>query len=159
VRRLLTSVVLTAVLAFTLVLEAASARPDVARSSQSAGEFAVTVKKLELAKKWGRLWSVLHPGQRAFIPRTLFVRCMSEQRVVSAKPRTITAVATLSVRASIPGVTSTRVPIKAVRVHLDYGRSAPSQTLTTKVVRVRGSWSWITTAGSRRGFVKINFCS
>jgi hypothetical protein len=159
VRRLLTSAVLTAALAFTLVLGAASARPDVARSSQSAGEFAVTVKKLELAKKWGRLWSVLHPGQRVFIPRSLFVRCMSEHRLVSPRPRAITAVATLSVRASIPGVTRTRVPIKAVRVHLDYGRSAPSQTLTTKVVRVRGSWSWITTAGSRRAFVKINFCS
>jgi hypothetical protein len=149
-----------AALAFMLVLgaEATSAKPYVARSSQSAGQFAVTVKKLELAKKWGRLWSVLHPGQRAFIPRSLFVRCISKHRLVSPKPRTITPVATLSVRASIPGVTKARVPIKAVRVHLDYGRSAPSQTLTTKVVRVRGSWSWITTAQTRRAFVKANFC-
>jgi hypothetical protein len=129
-----------------------------ARSSKSAGEFAVTVKKLELAKKWGRLWSLLHPGQRSFITRSVFVRCMSEHRLVSPKPRTIRAVATLSVRTSIPGVTRTRVPIKAVRVHLDYGRSAPSQTLTTKVVSVRGSWYWITPAASRKAFIRINFC-
>jgi hypothetical protein len=160
VRRLSASAAASAVLALTLMTgaEATSAKPYVARPSTSAGEFAVAVKKLDLAEKWGRLWSLLHPGQRAFIPRSLFVRCLSEHKLVSPKPRTIRAVATLSVRDSIPGVTRTRVPIKAVRVHLDYGGSAPSQTLTTKVVRVRGSWYWITTAGSRKAFIKINFC-
>jgi hypothetical protein len=83
---------------------------------------------------------------------------MSEHKILSAKPRTIRAVATLSVRAPIPGVTRIRVPVRAVRVRVDYGHSAPSQTLTTRVVRVRGNWYWITTAGSRKAFVKINFC-
>jgi hypothetical protein len=126
-------------------------------SRVSAGAFAVRVKQVEVAKQWGRLWSMLHPGQRAFIPRSLFVSCLSRQHIVSPKPKTIRAVATSTVLQRIPGVTTKRVGIKAVKLKILYAQ-APSQLLTTKVVSLHGSWYWITSAGSKKAFKKTYFC-
>jgi hypothetical protein len=137
---------------------AAAGVANTTTARRSAGAFAVRVKQIEVAKQWGRLWSLLHPGQRAFIPRSLFVRCLSRRRVVGPKPKSIRAVATSTVLERIPGVTKRRVPIKAVKLKIIYA-SAPSQLLTTKIASVHGSWYWITNAGSRKAFVRIYFCS
>ena len=125
--------------------------------SESAGHFAVRVKNAELHGAWGRLWELMHPGQRAFIPRTLFVRCM--RRVRNPRPRAIRVLSITPALASIPGVRGPRVTVSTVAVRVDYGSTAPSQRVLVRETRVGSAWYWINGASSKQAFIRINFCA
>jgi hypothetical protein len=111
----------------------------------------------ELRHEYAREWAMLHPGQRAFIPRTLFIRCFAKRK--TQRPHSIKAIRTYSVRLKIPGVTSRRVPAKVATLRIDYGPRVPSQTSSAKAVSLRGVWYWITPAASTSAFKRLYFCS
>jgi hypothetical protein len=125
--------------------------------SESAGHFAVRVKNAELHRNWQRMWELLHPRQRAFIPRALFVRCM--RRVRNPRPRTIRVLSVSRALASIPGVRGPKATVSTVAVRVDYGSTAPSQRVLLREVLVDSTWYWINNAASKRAFVRINFCT
>jgi hypothetical protein len=125
-------------------------------AGESVGHFTARVETAELQHKWGRVWELMHPRQRAFIPRALFVHCMSKVR--NARPRTIHVLSVRRGLASIPGVPGPRVSVSTVQLRIDYGKAAPSQQQAVRAARVGGTWYWINSASSTRAFRRINFC-
>ena len=152
-RTLLTCAALVAAFA---AFAATSAAEQAQAPKQSAGSFWVEVKRAELRDNWGRVWELLHPGQRRFIARQLFVNCMKRTR--NYQPRKITASSVSNGRVTVPGVSKRKVTGKIVTLKIDYGLRAPSQTLKGTAVAVAGRWYWVSMAASRTAFVRLNFC-
>jgi hypothetical protein len=126
-------------------------------ANETAAQFAVRLKQAELAGKWAVVWKTIHPRQRAYIPQALFVACKSKIRF--AQPTAIRAVSVSTTRAPVPGLRGTTAPVSVVKVRIDYGRTAPSQTAILRATRIRKQWYSIDAAKSRRDFQKSNFCS
>lgn len=125
--------------------------------TESAGHFMIGLKRAELRDDWGRVWELLHPGQRKFIERPLFVRCMRTTR--NFRPSSITVLAVANSPARVPGVSAGKVPASLVTLKVSYGLRAPSQTLKEAAVAFNGRWYWISKAASRKQFIRLNFCT
>jgi len=124
--------------------------------SESAGHFAWRVETVEGRLDWGRAWALLHPGQQAFVPKALFVRCLSTIR--ASRPRSIRVLTVRSVTITIPGLSRGRIAADTVRLRWVYGSATPSQYVSLTVVIVGNRWRWITSAASRTSFRRMYFC-
>ena len=125
-------------------------------SARTPGALAVAEKYAELTDHWGTSWDLLAPAQQKFIPRALFVKCMS--RIKSNRPKAIRITSVRAATITVPAPTPARVKGKLVRVHIDYGQAAPSQDATVKAIPNGAGWSWVNAAASRAQFVRQNFC-
>jgi hypothetical protein len=126
--------------------------------AKSPVALAVAVEHAQLTNHWAHAWELLAPVQRAFIPKSLYVSCMS--RVQSAKPTAIRVTSSRTARVTIPAPSPRRVVGRLVRLHVSYGSRAPSQDITVKAVRSSDRrWYWVIGTGSKRTFVRTNFCS
>lgn len=123
-----------------------------------AGQVAVSVKTAALQGKWGDVWLSMHPGQRAFITRSLFVQCKSKVKIPSSSPNTIHVVSVTGGLSPVPGVAGPKARVSTVKVRIDYGDAAPSQTSVVRVTRVGNAWYMIDDASSKKAFTTENFC-
>jgi hypothetical protein len=100
----------------------------------------------------------MHPGQRAFITRSLFVQCKSKVKIPSSSPNTIHVVSVTGGLSPVPGVAGPKARVSTVKVRIDYGDAAPSQTSVVRVTRVGNAWYMIDDASSKKAFTTENFC-
>ena len=63
--------------------------PQAQSAPGGAGQVAMSVKTAELQGKWGDVWLSMHPAQRAFITRSLFVQCKSKVKIQSSSPKAV----------------------------------------------------------------------
>ena len=123
---------------------------EVARAS-SAATFIRTELDLRMSRRYGHLYSKLHPAQQAFISRDTFIDC--ERQRDEAYGLTVKLIAFKVIRSYeqkilIPG---TQQMAQSTGVKYKYtvrtgGGSTFSITDDSHAVRVNGSWKWLVTS-------------
>jgi hypothetical protein len=157
--RLVTLLALAIVALALAATSAPGAPPQQAAGARasSAATFIRTVLHLRMSKRYGHLYTKLHPGQQAFISRARFIDCENQRD--EAYGLTVKLIAFEVIRAFeqtilIPGTQQT---VHSIAVKYKYtvrtaGGSTFSITDDSHAVRVNGFWKWLVTWKDARAY-------